>query len=326
MIAPEKSLHRKAVAMLVLATLYWGLSFPIIKALTTLTRLEFPGCSTWFVTSMAVAPRFALAALLMVVFGGRSAGMPTRREARQGVILGLFAAAGALLQTDGMQFTDASTSAFLTQLSAILVPGWLAFRHRKSPSLIVWVCCALVLLGVAILGHFNWHTLRFGRGECETLVCSAFYTGQILCVGNSTYSRNRSWQVTLVMFAVQAALFSALAAGVAPNAHAMVAPWTSRVWLVLTLALTLVCTNGAFSLMTRWQPRLSTTEAGLIYCVEPVFASLFALFVPAFISSLAGISYPNETATMSLVVGGGLVTVANILIQTRVGVEKAIQV
>jgi len=67
--------------------------------------------------------------------------------------------------------------------------------------------------------------------------------------------------------------------------------------------------------MNKWQPKITSTEAGLIYCVEPLFASIFVLFVPAIFSRWAGIDYPNEHATWSLVVGGGLITLANVVVQ-----------
>jgi len=303
--------------MLVLATLYWGISFPIIKAITSLSRVLMPDAGSWFVTAAAVAPRFVLAVVLMLVFRRRLAGPLSRREMRQGLVVGLFAAAGTLLQTDGMQFTNASTSAFLTQFSAILIPAWLALRGRRNPGALVWVCCVLVLAGVAILGHFDWRTLKFGRGEWETLLCSVFFMGQILWVGKKEFAGNRSDRVTMVMFAVQAVVFVALAAFTAPRIQALAVPWSSPAWLGLTLVLTVVCTIGAFTLMTKWQPRITATEAGLIYCVEPVFASVFALFVPALLSAWAAIEYANERATWSLVIGGSLITFANVLIQTR---------
>ena len=52
--------------MLLLATLLWGLSFPVGKALTLLNEQLVPGAGNWFVTAMTVAPRFLLA---MVVLG-----------------------------------------------------------------------------------------------------------------------------------------------------------------------------------------------------------------------------------------------------------------
>jgi hypothetical protein len=69
--------------------------------------------------------------------------------------------------------------------------------------------------------------------------------------------------------------------------------------------------------MNSWQPKITATEAGLIYCIEPVFGSIMALFLPAWFSLWAGIGYPNETATVSLLIGGGLITGANLLIQLK---------
>ena len=121
----------------------------------------------------------------------------------------------------------------------------------------------------------------------------------------------------LVMFAVQALIFAVLAGVTTPSAGALWVPWTSPVWLGFTGVLTLVCTLGAYGLMNAWQPKITATEAGLIYCVEPIFGSLAALFLPAVFSVWAMINYANETATWTLLVGGGLVTAANILIQLK---------
>jgi len=76
------------------------------------------------------------------------------------------------------------------------------------------------------------------------------------------------------------------------------------------------CTLGAFMVMNVWQRHVTATEAGLIYCSEPVFASLLALFLPAIFSSWANIHYANEILTLRLLVGGGLITAANVLLQS----------
>lgn len=303
--------------MLVLATLYWGISFPIIKALTSLNRVLVPDAGPWYLAAAAIAPRFVLGAILMSAIRGRARAGATRSEIRQGVGIGVFAAAGTLLQTDGLQFTDASTSAFLTQFSAILIPAWVALRYRRNPGAVIWAGCALVMVGVAVLGHFEWRTLRFGRGEWETLLCSVFFMGQILWLGRGEFAGNRPSEITRVMFLVEAALFLVLAAAAAPRFRALGAPWVNPAWLSLTLALALVCTVGAFSIMNKWQPLVTATEAGLIYCVEPIFASVFALFLPGLISAGSAIDYPNERATWSLAIGGGLITAANVLVQAR---------
>jgi hypothetical protein len=51
--------------------------------------------------------------------------------------------------------------------------------------------------------------------------------------------------------------------------------------------------------------------------VEPIFGSLMAVFLPAMFSAIAGINYPNETATWTLLVGGGLITFANLLLHLK---------
>ncbi len=311
------SSRRPAVLMLLLATLFWGLSFPLIKAIGLVHLLVLPGSGTWFITAYTIAPRFLLATVVLAAVPRPKLGTFTRGEIRQGLLLGLTAGAGMLLQNDGLQFTSASTSAFLTQLYALMIPAYLAVRWRRRPPGVVWLCGGLVLAGVAVLGRFDFHALHLGRGELETLLSSVFFMMQILVLGQKDYAGNRALPVTLTMFGTEAVIFTAMAWGTAPAPAALLAPWASMPWLGFTVLLTLFCTLGSFILMNRWQPEITATEAGLIYCIEPVFASLMALFLPALFSTWAGFDYANERLTWHLLLGGGLVTLANVLIQLR---------
>lgn len=303
--------------MLLVANFCWGLSFPLIKSVLLLHERLIPEVGPWFSAVYTVAPRFFLALLLLLALKPRAWRGATRGELKQGLVIGLFASAGMLLQNDALQFTAASTSAFLTQFYAILIPVYVAVRARRNPGVRVWLSCALVLVGVAILGRFDWRQLHLGRGEWETLLASVFFMGQILWLEKKEFAANRAFELTLVMFATQALVFAVLAGVMAPSVAALIVPWTSPVWLGFTVTLTVVCTLGAFGLMNAWQPKITATEAGLIYCVEPIFGSLAALFLPAVFSGWALINYPNELATWTLLGGGGLITAANILIQLK---------
>ncbi|MEO7362061.1 MAG: EamA family transporter [Gemmatimonadaceae bacterium] len=303
--------------MLLVANLFWGLSFPLIKALALLHTRMLPNAGTWFSGIYTIAPRFLLATIVLAVVQGRNFWRVTRGEVKQGLVIGLFSAAGMLFQNDGLQFTAASTSAFLTQFYAIMIPVYLAIRSRTSPRPVVWMSCALVLAGVAILGRFDWNTMSLGRGEWETLLSSVFFMVQILWLEKPEFAGNRPIKLTLVMFAAEAAVFGVLACILAPDTAALLLPWTSPVWLAFTGTLTLFCTLGAFLLMNTWQPKISATEAGLMYCFEPIFGTAMALFLPGIFSVWAGINYQNEQATLNLIIGGGLITAANVLIQIR---------
>lgn len=309
--------HRTALGMLLIANLFWGLSFPLIKAIVYEHQQLVPESGNWFITSMTIAPRFLLASLVLLLLAGRRFLATTRNELKQGLGLGVFAACGMLFQNDGLQFTSASTSAFLTQLYAIMIPVYVAVRARRGPTPIVWVACVLVLAGVGTLARFDWAEMHLGRGELETLVSSFFFMGQILLLENRKFVGNRVLPVTTVMFLVQGSAFSAMALLTAPQPSAVLVPWTSGVWVTFVLLLTLFCTLGAYLLMNRWQPSITATEAGLIYCTEPLFASAMALVLPALFSRWAGIDYPNEMLTINLFVGGGLITLANVLVQLR---------
>ena len=303
--------------MLVLANLFWAVSFPIVKALLLQHAQLLPQAGPWFWAVYTMAPRFLLAVGLLLLWRPRLITQVTRQELKQGVGLGLFTVTGMFLQNDALQFTAASTSAFLTQLYAIMIPVWLAWRAWRNPGWRVWVCCALVLAGVALLGKFNWHELRFARGEWETLLCSVFFMGQILWLGRKEFAGNDSVRLTLVMFTTGGVVMWVAATSLAPDTRTLLLPWISGPWLGLTLLLTLCSTLVAFLLMNAWQPKVTATEAGLIYCVEPVFASVMALVLPGWFSLWARIDYPNERATWALVVGGGLITLANVVLQLK---------
>lgn len=303
--------------MLLLANVLWGVSFPLAKALAFLQERLVPGSSSWFITAATLVPRFALSALVLVVVSRREFRSLTRLEWRQGLGLGCFTFLGMVFQNDGLQFIPASTSAFLTQLYAIMIPVCLALRARRAPPWTVWVAGLFVLAGVAVLSGLDWHHLRLGRGELETLLCSGFFMMQILWLGRREFVGNRILPVTAIMFGVEALLSSGLLLGSAHAGSNIAALVTNGPWVGCTLLITVLCTLIAFTLMNLFQPRITPTEAGVLYCSEPVFTALMALVVPGWLAAWGGFNYPNETATRSLLLGGGLITAANLLIQFR---------
>lgn len=315
---PPRPEHLRALLALLLATLFWGLSFPLIKVMALTQQQIVPASGHWFITAMSVAPRFLLATAVIALLARKQllAGI-TAGERRQGLGLGVAASLGMLFQNDGLQFTHASTSAFLTQFYALMIPVWLALRARRAPAPVVWVCCALVLAGVALLGGLDLRTMRLGRGELETLLSSVFFMWQIFMLEDRRYHGNRVMPVTATMFATQAVLFTGMALGTAPQPADFLAPWSSGPWLGFTLLLTLFCTLGSYTLMNKWQPKITATEAGLIYCAEPVFTAIMALFLPALLARWGGVDYPNEQVTWRLLAGGGLITLANVFIQLK---------
>lgn len=294
---------------------FWGLSFPLSKGVALVHATLVPEASGWLVTASTIWPRFLLAAAILAVVAHRRLRGITRLEVWQGVGLGVFMSGGICLQVDGLQHTEASTSAFLSQCYVVLLPLVVYGRQRRLPSLRLVLGTVMVMAGVVILADVDWRAMRMGRGELETLLSTLFFTGQILWLDRPVFAVNRVTPVTLIMFLVVGGVFLGAAAIMADGGGALLAPWASMPWIVLTLLLAVPCSVLALMLMNTWQPKLSATEAGLIYATEPVWASLLVLFVPGWMSTFAGVVYPNEALTWHLVAGGTLITAANVLIQ-----------
>ena len=313
----EPALHRKAVLWLMAGTAAWGLSFPVQKMLTMLQQELVPAAGTWFLTSWIICLRSLMAAAVLLLWKPQLLRGMTREEVRQGLLLGLIGGLGLILQADGLAHTNASTSAFLTQAYCVILPMWHCFSRRIAPGWRLVFCTGLVLWGISILSGFNWRTLHMGRGEWETLGAAAAFTLQIILLERPRYRENRAMPVTLLMFLG----FAAWSAPVA----VMAAPQLGDLWRVVASpaavahlgVLTLACTVFAYAIMNLWQPKVSATEAGLIYCIEPVCAAVYALFLPGILSRWTDVSYPNEILTSTLISGGLLITAANVLLQIK---------
>jgi drug/metabolite transporter (DMT)-like permease len=309
--------RRKAVRILVFCTVLWGLSFPTMKALAQTQQNLLPHTGSWFFTSLGVMYRFGFAGIIMAVIYLRQLKGTTRHEMEQGIVLAVFGGGGILFQNDGLAYTDASISAFLTQSYCLFIPLWVAMASRRWPPLKVFLSTLLVVVGVAVLAKLNLHSLKLGRGELETLVASLLFTGQILCLEQPRYAANRPANFSIVMFLLMALLCVPVVCATAPGAAACVRAFASLPACGFLAILVVFCTLMSYTMMNRWQKFVTATEAGLIYSIEPVIASVMALFLPAIFSRWAAINYANEELTSRLFIGGGLITAANVLLQSK---------
>jgi drug/metabolite transporter (DMT)-like permease len=307
----------KATVFLAVATLFWAASFPAMRALGLHQSRLAPGVNTMFLSALSICSRFAVGGLVLIVWRGRDSFRCTRAEWRQGAGLGLFGGLGILLQMDGVIHIDASVSAFLTQCYCIWIPLLLAIRHRAWPSLPLLLSCVMVLAGVGILANLDLRNFHLGLGETETILASVLFTGQILLLERPEFADNRAIPVTLLMFALTALLALPVAVVAGHGWSQWKAVYSTPAAVGLTLFLGTACTVIPYTLMNLWQQHLPATQASLIYTCEPLGASVFALFVPAWLSTMATVNYPNETISPHLLLGGGLVIAANLLVLWR---------
>jgi drug/metabolite transporter (DMT)-like permease len=313
----ESRVHFRAVRILALTTIFWSLSFPLVKAITIVQDGLIPGANSWFHAGLTATVRFAAAGLIVALMNVKALRSFTWCEVWQGIGLGFFAAGGILLQMDGLSHTSASTSSFLTQGFCVVVPIIVAIRDRKIPGARVLVALVILLAGVSVLSNFDFKTLRLDRGELETLIAAIFFGGQIVWLERPVFAQNDANRFSIVMFVTMAVMSAPIAMFTWRKPSDVIACYATPSVIVLCGAITIFCTVIAFVFMNRWQRFVPATEAAIIYGAEPVFASILALFLPGIISRWAGIDYPNERITVQLLAGGSLIVAANLLLQLR---------
>lgn len=244
--------HGRAVTGLVLVTLVWGATFTVVKgALADASPL------------VLVAARFGLASLLLLPLARRL----TRAELAGGLVLGLVFWGGIALQTTGLTETTPSRSAFITSLTAPLVPlvGWVVQRDR--PGLRVLVAIAIATAGLYLLTDPG--TGGPNRGDVLTAMGAVLFASHIVAIGRFTRHGNAG----RLLF-VQLATTAVLAALVAPVVGG--ARFAATPGLILALLFLVSTAIGTFWYQIRAQRVLSATETGLIFTLEPVFASIMS--------------------------------------------------
>jgi drug/metabolite transporter (DMT)-like permease len=267
-----------ADAAILLTAVVWGSTFAVARDILD----HWPPLAY-------IALRLALAAVVFAALFPRQVARAPRAAWRAGAALGLLIGFGFLGQTAGLLYTTPAKSAFITGLTTPLVPFVAFFWLRARPSrenlvgiLLASAGGALILAPVDARG--------FNTGDLVTLGTTLLFAAHITLL--SVYARRFDpRQLSVLQIAVAAALLSAAwgalwawdALGAGPLAPALAREllplaWSGRaLWQLLYM--TLVATVFTFLLWTWGQARMSATHAAVIFSLEPVFATVFAVLV-----------------------------------------------
>jgi drug/metabolite transporter (DMT)-like permease len=324
-----------AVFFLVLVNVLWGISFPLTKTINLEVDQHFGVTSEESSTALRLS---AAAWLIMIRFSTALAIFaiclhPIVRRARlvewlAGCQIGTLFFIGLIFQIIGLATIPASRSGFLTSLVAVFTPLLTAILLRLRPRLPVLLGVCVALLGVSVLtGLIIWTGQGFAFapdawqawtfGDTLTTIGAVFFAGQIMLVDHYG-KRLDGAALTPGMFAstaIYAALTFAIVQPLAPETSS--ASWLTlamepRFW-TLILVLSIFSSVLAFNLMNSYQHYVSASQAGIIYTLEPVFASLAAMVLPGLISLAFGVVYANERIVMAMLLGGGLIVIANLI-------------
>jgi drug/metabolite transporter (DMT)-like permease len=271
--------HFAADGAILLTTLIWGSTFAVARGVL----------DSWPPLTY-LALRMPLAALVFALLFPRQVFGASRAAWRAGGTLGLLMGLGFIGQTVGLLYTTPAKSAFITGITTPLVPvvAYTLWRTRPSRENLFGIVLAsiggaLILAPAGVAG--------FNAGDLVTLSTTLLFAGHINLM--SAYARRidarqlSALQITvaagliLVAWLAVRAVATVWGAGALPPglARETLAPvWNTGVGLRIVY-LTLVATVATFLLWTWGQARMPATHAAVIFSLEPVFATGFAVLL-----------------------------------------------
>src|SRR3954469_24969055 len=141
---PPSRSQLRAELGLVLTTILWGLTFPLLRIIVQSVS-----------PSWVVAIRFTITFLVFIPIAlshGRARVASELRENRRGAaILGVLAFGSYLTQTFGLQTISAGRTAFITGTSVVIVPLLSPLFGTERPRASDWVACLGAILGLFML-------------------------------------------------------------------------------------------------------------------------------------------------------------------------------
>lgn len=276
-------LSRSTIAHLAMfATVaFWGAMFVIVKQ----AIVHIP--PQWFNAFRMVIG----CACLSLVWGRHWLGM-THAALLTGGAAGLSMAAGFYFQTQGLLYTSATNSAFLTALVVVLVPllatiPGLRAANGQPPHWAAWLGALLAFGGVTLMttpqGFRNLALLHaMNRGDLLTLGCALGFALQVIALEHGA-ARASLQQVSLMQLGTCMAVLCAAAVFGQPRTqaapiingdifHPLARPGT----LLAVLAAGVLATAVGFTVQAWAQHEIPATNLAVILTLEPVFAWLTA--------------------------------------------------
>jgi drug/metabolite transporter (DMT)-like permease len=254
------SSSRKAELSLLLMTLIWGTTFPIVK-----TALNF---SSPFVF---LSLRFGLATLAIWVFFSKRISFEDKGALKAGVVIGIFLFLGFAFQTMGLKITAASKSAFITGLFVIMVPPLSYVILKEKPRIFSLVGLVLAISGLWLMTRPKGS--EFNLGDLFTFFCAVSFSLQVIFV--QIYTKKFNFATLTFIQILVTVLLSIPSMLVFETPKLIYHPYL--VFAILICAI--FATTIALFIQNRMQKDTTAVKASLIYAVEPVFAAVFSFLL-----------------------------------------------
>jgi drug/metabolite transporter (DMT)-like permease len=185
---------------------------------------------------------------------------------------------GYAFQTAGIARTTASKSAFITGLSVVLVPVFLAVFWRKKIGAWAWIGAAGSFAGLYFLTVPPEGIVDLNRGDLLVMGCAVLYAMQIIFI--SGYTGKYSLGALSCLQVMLAGVLSTIAVPLLDVTR--VEPFFVRYTFQMefgVIVTAIFTTALAYPLLVWGQKHTTATNTALILTFEPVFAAITSFIV-----------------------------------------------
>ena len=291
-----------AIFALLAVTLVWGATFVWMKQALDALEYEKSELGTNGVVATLVFARFAIAALMMLLFFKKArASLNDKQIWQDGLVLGILMFVAYLSQMIGLDDIDPSVSAFLTSLYVVFTAIISSVYNFRLPTKIMILGVALATFGAGFIQgppHLTW-----GIAEFITVFCALLFALHILFTQHIT-TRRDPVAVSTTSFIV-VTICSALTVfllGDGTNQE----QWRLIFSEGVIIPVLLLGIGGSFFcllFLNMYQRYLHPIQAAIIYALEPVWATIY------------GLQLNMVDWSMWILIGGGALFVGNIIVE-----------
>jgi EamA-like transporter family. len=270
------NLKTKSILLLLLGTIFWGMTFVFIKdAISLMSVSGFLGY------------RFLLAGIVLGLIFIKRLKTIDWNTIKYGAIMSLPLLFSFLAQTIGLQYTSASKGGFITGLSVVFVPLILSVMQRKLPAMNIFIAVVLATSGLALLTLGS--SLNLNIGDSWVFLSAILFAIYIIMVGNIS-KKCDGILLSVTQFFIVGVLCTAYA-GIKGDLYI---PTQYKLWQAI-LFTALFATAYMYTAQNYYQKYISEITTSIIFSFEPLFAAITAFF------------YLNEQLTEQTIIGGLLI-------------------
>ena len=256
----ERPSQGRIYFFLILTTFFWGGSFLFSK----IGLREIP-------PQLFVFTRFTLATLIMLLVFWRRLGELNRDILKRGIIVGMALGLTNITFVFGVQGTSISRAGVLNNLFVLFIPIITKAFWRERIGRVNMAGIALAVAGIWLLATGGG--VGFNKGDLLSTICALFIAGHIITV-SKVLRDDDVYLISLVQFAT-VAVMAGFVSLMFPVPHVTVSSTAIMTVVYCAVFPTVFC----FTLQNTFQRYVTSTRAGLVYTLDPVWSLVAGFFV-----------------------------------------------